>query len=213
MAGLYRRGVQRAAGLPLGQVQASNGAGGAIPRGFAPQQEQDNSAQTTENAKTLGGLLGMMNQQKQAQQDVHPELTEAQQASDKAMNLPDPAATAFASAPSANGEWGGVQASTFGPGIPAPTGEFQFKGVDNMGLSSTPSMQGFALPNAGAGQIPGAIANVGGDFMNAGQAATGAAMNAGNAVAGAVPQANGLLDMLKNGWGAVSGFFGGGAGA
>jgi hypothetical protein len=194
-------------------VQASKGAGGAIPRGFAPQQKQDNSAQTTENAKTLGGLLGMMNQQRQAQQDVQPSLTEAQQSVDNAMSLANPATTAFTSAPSANGEWGGVQASTFGPGVPAPTGDFQFKGVNNMGLSSTPSMQGFALPSVGAGQIPGAIANVGGDFMNAGQAATGAAMNAGNAVAEAVPQAGGMLDMLKNGWGAVTSFFGGGAGA
>lgn len=213
MAGLYRRGVERSAGLPLGQVQASKGAGGAVPRGFAPQQKQDNSSQTTENAKTLGGLLGIMNQQKQAQQDVQPSLTEAQQATDKAMSLADPATTAFASAPSANGEWGGVQASTFGPGVPAPTGDFLFKGVNGMGLSSTPGMQGFALPSAGAGQIPGAIANVGGDFMNAGQAATGAAMNAGNAVAEAVPQAGGMLDMLKNGWGAVTGLLGGGAGA
>jgi hypothetical protein len=46
-------------------VQASKGAGGAIPRGFAPQQKQDNSAQISQNAQTLGGLLGMMGQQKQ----------------------------------------------------------------------------------------------------------------------------------------------------
>lgn len=62
MAGLYRRGVQRSAGLPLGQVQASQGAGGAIPRGFAPKQEQEESA--SDKAQKMGGLLGLMGQQK-----------------------------------------------------------------------------------------------------------------------------------------------------
>ena len=209
MAGLYRRGVQRSAGLPLGQVQASQGAGGAIPRGFAPKQEQEESA--SEKAQKLGGLLGMMNQQRQAQQEVQPALTEADAATQKAMNLPDPASTGFVSAPSAGGEWGGVQASTFGPGETVPTGDFQFKGTNNMGLSSTPSMQGFALPAAGAGQVPGGFPSVGGDFMNAGQAATGAAMNAGKAVSEVQPQ--GFMDMLQNGWGSFMGMFGGGAGA
>lgn len=110
MAGLYRRGAQRSAGLPLGQAQASQGAGGAIPRGFAPKQEQEESA--SEKAQKLGGLLGMMNQQRQAQQEVQPALTEADAATQKAMNLPDPASTGFAPAPSAGGEWGGVQAAT-----------------------------------------------------------------------------------------------------
>lgn len=209
MAGLYRRGVQRGAVSPAVQAQARQGAGGAIPRGFAPQQQQEEDV--SGKAQRLGGLLGMMNQQRQAQQEVQPALTEANAASQKAMDLPDPASTGFAPAPASGGQWGGMQASSFGPGVPMPSGEFQFKGMNNMGLSTNPSMQGFSLPSAEAGQIPGAIANVGGDFMNAGQTATGAAMNAGKAVAEVQPQ--GLMDMLKNGWGAVSGFFGGGSGA
>lgn len=57
MAGLYRRGVQRAAGLPVGQVQASQGAGGAIPRGGSvpmPQQKEQGV-----NPAQLGGLLSV----------------------------------------------------------------------------------------------------------------------------------------------------------
>jgi hypothetical protein len=52
---------------------------------------------------------------------------------------------------------------------------------------------------------------MGQDFALAGQGANAAAMNAGKAVAEVQPQ--GFLDMLQNGWGAVKGFFGGGAGA
>lgn len=54
---LYRRGVQRNAGTPLMQVQGSQGAGGAVPRGFAPQQEQNNASQ---QAQQIGGLLGLL---------------------------------------------------------------------------------------------------------------------------------------------------------
>ena len=61
MAGLYRRGVQRNMGNPRMQVQGSQGAGGAIPRGAGlPQQEKNN---TSQRVQQLGGLLGMLNQQ------------------------------------------------------------------------------------------------------------------------------------------------------
>ena len=134
MAGLYRRGVQRNAGTPLMQVQGSQGAGGAVPRGFAPQQEQNTN--TTENAKTLGGLLGMMNQQKQAQQDVAPSLSAAEQATAATSALPDPSqGVGFAPAPSADGNWGGVQTSAFGSGIPTPSGEYQFNGGAGAGIA------------------------------------------------------------------------------
>lgn len=207
--GLYRRGVQRNAGTPLIQVQGSQGAGGAVPRGFAPQQEQPTN--TTENAKTLGGLLGMINQQKQAQQDVAPSLAAAEQATAATSALPDPSqGVGFAPAPSADGNWGGVQTSAFGSGIPTPSGEYQFNGGAGagMGLSSPPSMSGVALPTAGA---PSGPINIGQGYALAGQGANAAAMNASKAVTEIQPQ--GLLDMLQNGWGAVKGFFGGGAGA
>lgn len=207
--GLYRRGVQRNAGTPLMQVQGGQGAGGAVPRGFAPQQEQPTN--TTENAKTLGGLLGMISQQKQAQQDVAPSLAAAEQATAATSALPDPSqGVGFAPAPSADGNWGGVQTSAFGSGIPTPSGEYQFNGGAGagMGLSSTPSMSGVALPTAG---VPSGPINIGQGYALAGQGANAAAMNASKAVTEIQPQ--GLLDMLQNGWGAVKGFFGGGAGA
>jgi hypothetical protein len=210
MAGLYRRGVERSAGLPLGQAQASKGAGGAIPRGFAPQQKQDNSAQTTENAKTLGGLLGMMAMQKKAQDDIAPAMAAAEQATTATSALPDPSqGVGFGAAPSMDGNWGGVQMSAFGSGMPTSTGEYQFNGAGTgMGLSSTPSMGGTALPTAGA---PAGPINIGQGYALAGQGANAAAMNAGKAVSEVQPQ--GFMDMLQNGWGAVKGFFGGGAGA
>ena len=203
MAGLYQRGVNPNFSNPAMQVAASQGAGGAVPRGASPQIQQQSGL----DVSNLGGLLGMLAQQKKAQEDIAPALAAAKQAQAGINNLANPANMAFTPAPSTDGGWGGVQASTLGPGVPAPTGEFQFSGMNNMGLSTTPSMQGFSLPSAGAGQMPGAIANVGGDFMKAGQAATNAAMNAGKTVTELQPQ--NMLDMLKNGWGAVSGFFSG----
>lgn len=195
MAGLYRRGVQRTASLPLGQVQASQGAGGAIPRGFAPQQRQDNSAQTTENAKTLGGLLGMMNQQKAAQQEVQPALTEAQQAVSNVNNLPNPA-FGMQSAPmaSADGNWGGVQASVFGSGNPVSTG--QWGGAANG-----------AVTNFGAGlELPGMSTAPAGAVTSFGGGIPGAA-------AGTAGQAASNLQLPEFDFGGLLNFFGGGAGA
>lgn len=62
MAGLYRRGVQRSAGLPLGQVQASKGVAGA-PGGFAPKLK-DEKNDASEKAQQIGGLLALLNSQK-----------------------------------------------------------------------------------------------------------------------------------------------------
>jgi hypothetical protein len=211
MAGLYRRGVQRNAGTPLMQVQGSQGAGGAVPRGGGLPAASQDDAKTSENVQKLGGLLGMLAQQKQAQQDIAPAVSAAEQTTAATSALPDPSqGVGFAPSPSLDGKWGGVQTSAFGSGIPTPSGDYQFNGGAGagMGLSSTPSMGGVALPTAGA---PAGPINVGQNFALAGQGANAAAMNAGKTVAEVQPQ--GFLDMLQNGWGAVKGFFGGGAGA
>lgn len=213
MAGLYRRGVQRNVGTPMMQVQGSQGAGGAIPRGAGLPAASQNDAKTSEKVQQLGGLLGMLGQQKQAQQDIAPAMSAAEQTTAATSALPDPSkGVGFASAPSADGNWGGVQTSAFGSGIPTSSGAYQFNGGAGagMGLSSTPSMSGVALPTAGA---PAGPINVGQNFALAGQGANAAAMNAGKAVAEVQPQ--GFLDMLQNGWGALKGAFnfGGGAGA
>lgn len=210
MAGLYRRGVQRNAGTPMMQVQGSQGAGGAILRGAGLPAASQNDAKTSERVQQLGGLLGMLGQQKQAQQDIAPAMSAAEQTTAATSALPDPSkGVGFAPAPSADGNWGGVQTSAFGSGIPTSSGEYQFNGMSSgMGLSSTPSMSGVALPTAGA---PSGPINLGQDFALAGQGANAAAMNAGKAVTEVHPQ--GFLDMLQSGWGAVKGMFGGGAGA
>ena len=118
----------------------------------------------------------------------------------------------FAPSPSLDGNWGGVQVSSFGAGVPTTENLYQFNGGAGagMGLSSTPSMSGVALPTAGA---PAGPINVGQNFALAGQGANAAAMNAGRAVSEVQPQ--GFLDILQNGWGALKGAFnfGGGAGA
>lgn len=57
MAGLYRRTISPNTTSPAMQVAASQGAGGAVPRGASvsmPQQEQG------VDAAQLGGLLGMI---------------------------------------------------------------------------------------------------------------------------------------------------------
>lgn len=57
MAGLYRRTISPNTTSPAMQVAASQGAGGAVPRGASvsmPQQEQ------CVDAAQLGGLLGMI---------------------------------------------------------------------------------------------------------------------------------------------------------
>lgn len=59
MAGLYRRGVQRNAGTPMMQVQGSQGAGGAVPRGGGlPAQTQQNNA--SQQAVQVGGMLSLL---------------------------------------------------------------------------------------------------------------------------------------------------------
>jgi hypothetical protein len=210
MAGFYRRGVQRNAGTPMMQVQGSQGAGGAVPRGGGLPAASLDDAKTSENVQKLGGLLGMMAMQKKAQDDIAPAMAAAEQATTATSALPDPSqGVGFGAAPSTDGNWGGVQMSAFGSGMPASTGEYQFNGAGTgMGLSSTPSMGGTALPTVGA---PAGPINIGQGYALAGQGANAAAMNAGKAVTEVQPQ--GFLDMLQNGWGAVKGFFGGGAGA
>ena len=61
MAGLYQRGVNPNFSNPAMQVAASQGAGGAVPRGASPQIQQEQSGL---DVSKLGGLLGMLAQNK-----------------------------------------------------------------------------------------------------------------------------------------------------
>lgn len=56
MAGLYQRGVNPNFSNPAMQVAASQGAGGAVPRGASPQIQQQSGLDVSK----LGGLLGML---------------------------------------------------------------------------------------------------------------------------------------------------------
>ena len=60
MAGLYQRGVNPNFSNPAMQVAASQGAGGAVPRGASPQIQQQSGL----DVSNLGGLLGMLAQNK-----------------------------------------------------------------------------------------------------------------------------------------------------
>ena len=60
MAGLYQRGVNPNFSNPAMQVAASQGAGGAVPRGASPQIQQQSGLDVSK----LGGLLGMLAQNK-----------------------------------------------------------------------------------------------------------------------------------------------------
>ena len=61
MAGLYQRGINPNFNSPAMQVAASQGAGGAVPRGASPQIQQEQSGL---DVSKLGGLLGMLAQGK-----------------------------------------------------------------------------------------------------------------------------------------------------
>lgn len=177
MAGLYRRGVQRNAGTPMMQVQGSQGAGGAIPRGASlPAASQDN-AKTSENVQKLGGLLGMLNQQKQAQEEIAPAMGAAEQAQSNVNALPNPAfGMQYAPSASTDGSWGGVQASAFGPGV--PTSDGNWGGAANGAVPNFAAGAGLELPGMGStapagamtgfgGGIPGAAANTAGQAGSA----------------------------------------------
>lgn len=62
MAGLYQRAINPNFSNPAMQVAASQGAGGAVPRGASPQPPQQE--QSGVDVSQLGGLLGMMAQGK-----------------------------------------------------------------------------------------------------------------------------------------------------
>lgn len=197
MAGLYRRGIQRNAGNPMMQVQGHNGSGSAAPRGagLPAQQQEDSTAQ----AQKLGGLLGMMNQQKQAQQDIASAMTAADQTTQNINNLPNPA---FGMKPapqaSTDGGWGGVQMNAFGPGVPAPSGEWS--GAANGAVPNFAAGAGLELPGMGSTAPAGAMTSFGGGIQ-------GAAANTAGQAASSLQLPEGLLDMLP------SFSFGGGAGA
>lgn len=149
MTGLYQRRISPNTTSPAITVDKSQGAGGAVPRGASvsmPQQDQGI------DAAQLGGLLGMMGKgQSGAPQDT--------------LGLPNPdkstgGGVAFNPAPSVNGEWGGVQASAFGPGVPTNvTGDYAFPGA------VAPSAAAMSSP------IENAASNV------AGQAVSGMKLN------------------------------------
>lgn len=177
MAGLYRRGVQRNAGTPMMQVQGSQGSGGAIPRGASlPAASQDN-AKTSENVQKLGGLLGMLNQQKQAQEEIAPAMVAAEQAQSNVNALPNPAfGMQYAPGAPTDGNWGGVQASAFGPGV--PTSDGNWGGAANGAVPNFAAGAGLELPGMGStapagamtgfgGGIPGAAANTAGQAGSA----------------------------------------------
>lgn len=200
MAGLYRRGIQRSAGTPVAQVQGGHGAGGAIPRGAGLPQQKDNSAETSQNVQRLGGLLGMINQQKQAQQEVAPAMAAAEQAQANVSNLPNPA-FGMQSAPmaSSNGQWGGVQMSAFGPGVPMSDGKWG--GAANGAVPNFAAGAGLELPGMGTAPA-GAMSSFGGGMQNAAANTVGQAANGLQLPQGFNPM--GLLDMIPG--------FGGGAG-
>lgn len=60
MAGLYRRAINPNFSNPAMQVAASQGGGGAVPRGASPQPPQQE--QSGVDVSKLGGLLGMLAQ-------------------------------------------------------------------------------------------------------------------------------------------------------
>ena len=211
MAGLYRRGVQRNAGTPMMQVQGSQGAGGAVPRGGGLPAASQDDAKTSENIQRLGGLLGMMKQQKQALEDVAPSRTAAEQATSNVNSLADTTRPmGFGSAPSADGNWGGVQVSSFGSGVPTSTGEFSMQmGNDWNNVPGAAPMATPAVPFGSGVDATSAAANGLQLTPQFGKDIAGAA----NTAAAVQPQ--GFLDILQNGWGALKGAFnfGGGAGA
>lgn len=202
MAGLYRRGVQRNATDPRMQVAASQGAGGAIPRGGSAAMPRQQENDTSKNIQTLGGLLGMMNQQKQAQEDIAPGLAAAEQAQAGVDNLANPANMAFSSAPSADGGWGGVQMGAFGPGTPVSTGDWS--GAANGTVPNFAAGAGLELPGMSTAPT-GAMTSFGGGIPGA--AANTTAQAAGNLQLPEGFNVQGLLDFLP------SFNFGGGAGA
>lgn len=175
MAGLYKRTVVPNFATPAMQAQASQGAGGAIPRGgvVAPRQEQprDNS----EQIKQIGGLLGSLAKERQMSEELAPTMDAVKQTVDGINALPDTRAGMPAvSAPlgSTNGEWGGVQMSALGPGVPASPGEWAGAAngyVPNFGA-------GLALPGMNPAQ-QGAMTPFGGGIPGATAATTGMAGN------------------------------------
>ena len=136
MAGLYQRSIAPYTASPAMQVAASQGAAGGIPRASSvsvPQQRQGM------DAAQLGGLLGMIkNGMAENRQHV--------------LDLPNPdkstgGGVAFNPAPSGHGEWGGVQISAYGPGVPeGATGQYAFPGVAAPGAAAS----GISAPGASA---------------------------------------------------------------
>lgn len=126
MAGLYKRSIAPNTSSPAMQVGASQGAAGGIPRGASaamPQQGQGI------DAAQLGGLLGMIKNGRNG-------------STQNTLDLPNPdkstgGGVAFNPAPSNNGEWGGVQISAYGPGVPVgATGQYSFPGVSAPGAAA-----------------------------------------------------------------------------
>ena len=163
MTGLYQRRISPNTTSPAMTVDKSQGAGGAVPRGASvsmPQQEQG------VDAAQLGGLLGMIkNGMAGGDQNT--------------LGLPNPdkstgGGIAYNPSPSSNGEWGGVQLSAYGPGIPTgATGQYEFPGAAASAASMTNPMsnavsstlgktaQGMAL-NFDPSMLSGVLGNMGG---------------------------------------------------
>lgn len=151
MAGLYQRGVMPNFSNPGMRVDASRGAGGAVPRGAGLPQQQNQGI----DAEKLGGLLGMMGKGQGGgvfnesvmpgvgQSLASPVGTQAKDTTammqgsdvDVASNM---AAGAAANLPQP------TMAGSFGPGVPA-TGMNVGNAVSGMKLSFDPSQLGGIL--------------------------------------------------------------------
>lgn len=163
MAGLYKRSIAPNTSSPAMQVGASQGAAGGIPSGASaamPQQEQGI------DAAQLGGLLGMIKNGMAG-------------GGQNSLGLPNPdkstgGGVAYNPAHSSNGEWGGVQLSAYGPGIPTgATGQYEFPGAASSSASMANPMsnavsstlgktaQGMAL-NFDPSMLSGVLGNMGG---------------------------------------------------
>ena len=142
MAGMYRRNISPNFSSPGMQVAASQGAGGAIPRGgvAVPTGQQDNGIDPSK----LGGLLGMMGKGKD-------QAAAAGDATGNMIGSPDYQGGAMGPAGIGQQSLGGV--SAFGGGVP--------------GMSAPDPAQGGGLfgggmPGMGGAEMPSSMPTVGG---------------------------------------------------
>lgn len=175
---MYERTVRFMGGNPGMQVQARNGAGGAIPRGAAPAPQQD---QGGFNAAGVGGLLGMM-QRRGLGQQKQPGLMErtgdAAQAAVQPQGLMartgDAAQAAATPQPSGigNGTPAGA-ASQAASSVPAPSVSAMMPPQGGAMAAQPSAMPQPQAAPAGTGMAPQGAAPTGFDFAKLQQAMGG----------------------------------------